>query len=245
MATIDYRVSDSYLDPPGPGDGDYTERTLRLPRCAWCYQPPDETPPVNDLPALQNGFVTFGCLNHFSKVSQRALEAWLALLQALPTARLLIHSQPGAHLEALRALFENGGIAGDRLEFPARVARAGYLHRYHQLDIGLDPFPYNGAVTTLDSLWMGVPVVTLAGRTAVGRAGVSILSNAGLPELIAHTPEQYVNIALRCAADLDRLAGLRAGLREQIRQSGLTDAPRYAALVDAAFRQMWKSWCAG
>ena len=243
LATIDYRLSDWYLDPPGPGDRDYTERTVRLPRCYWCYQPPEGTPPIAALPALRNGFITFGCLNHFSKVSPPALRVWLTILQALPGSRLVIHSQPGAHLEAVRALFQEGGISHDRLEFPGRVPRAGYFQRYHQLDIGLDPFPYNGAITTLDSLWMGVPVITLAGRTAVGRAGVSILSNAQLPELIARTPEQYVDIAVGLARDPGRLTALRAGLRGRMRQSGVMDGPRYAAEVEAVFRRMWMKWC--
>jgi predicted O-linked N-acetylglucosamine transferase (SPINDLY family) len=244
LATIDYRLSDPYLDPPGPGDTAYSERTLRLPRCCWCYEPPAEAPSLRALPALRNGVVTFGCLNHFSKVSPAALQAWLAVLQALPGARLLIHSQPGSHLDAVRALFEKAGIAGDRIEFPARVPRAGYFDAYHQLDIGLDPFPYNGAITTLDTLWMGVPVITLAGRTAVGRAGLSILSNLQLPELIARTPEQYVEAAIQLAGDLARLSELRTGLRERMRRSGLMDSGRYAAEVDAAYRTMWKTWCA-
>jgi predicted O-linked N-acetylglucosamine transferase (SPINDLY family) len=243
LTTIDYRLSDNCLDPPGPGDASYTERTIRLPRCYWCYQPPEETPPLGSLPALRNGYVTFGCLNHFSKVNPSALQVWRTILQSLPDSRLVIHSQPGAHLEAVLALFEEGGISPDRIAFPGRVPRAGYLERYHHHDIGLDPFPYNGAITTLDSLWMGVPVITLAGRTAVGRAGVSILSTLQLPELIARTPEQYVAIAVGLAGDLDRLAALRAGLRERMRQSGIMNGERYAAEVDAVFRRMWRKWC--
>ncbi len=243
LATMDYRLTDPHLDPPGDRDGDYTEQSIRLPHSYWCYQPPEESPPVGVLPALGNGFVTFGCLNQFAKVSRPALQVWLKILQSLPASRLVIHSQPGSHLEVVRQSFQDGGIAPDRIEFASRATRLHYLARYHDLDLSLDPFPYNGGISTMDSLWMGVPVVTLAGRTAVGRAGVSILSNVGLPELIAETVEQYAACALEWARDLARLSRIRSGLRERMRSSALMDGPRYAADVEAAFRRMWKEWC--
>ena len=165
LSTIDYRLTDPYLDPPGATDGDYTEQSIRLPRGYWCYQAPGgRRPPVSALPALANGFVTFGCLNQFAKVSAPALQAWMTILQSLPASRLVIHSQPGSHLEAVRRVFEDGGIASERVEFAGRVPRVAYLDRYHDLDLSLDQFPYNGGVSTMDSLWMGVPVVTLAGH---------------------------------------------------------------------------------
>ena len=120
LATIDYRLTDPYLDPPGASDADYTEQSIRLPHCFWCYQPPEEAPPVGELPALKNGFVTFGCLNQFAKVSRPALQVWVKILQSLPGSRLVIHSQPGSHLEAVRRLFQDGGIAADRVEFAAQ-----------------------------------------------------------------------------------------------------------------------------
>ena len=225
LATMDYRLTDPHLDPPGATDGDYTEQSIRLPHGYWCYQPPEEAPLVRVLPALSNGFITFGCLNQFAKVSRPALQVWVNILQSLPTARLVIHSDPGSHLEAVRRLFQDGGIAPDRVEFAARVPRLRYLDRYHDLDLSLDPFPYNGGISTMDSLWMGVPVVTLAGRTAVGRAGVSILSSVGLPELIAETADQYVACALEWAGDLARLSRIRAELRDRMRSSALMDGP--------------------
>ena len=213
LATIDYRLTDPYLDPPGAGDGNYSEQSIRLPHCFWHHDPPEDdvAPAVAELPALRNGFVTFGCLNQFVKVSRPALELWLNILQSLPQSRLRIQSQPGRHLEAVRRLFQDGGIARDRVEFAAKVPRPQYFRRYHDLDVSLDPFPYNGHTSTLDSLWMGVPVITLAGRTAVGRGGVSVLSNLGLPELIAQTPQQYVELAVQWASDQPALAALRAG----------------------------------
>jgi len=243
LATMDYRLTDPHLDPPGDRDADYVEHSMRLPLCYWCYQPPEESPHVQAPPAVRNGFVTFGCLNQFAKVSRPALQVWVKILQCLPASRLIIHSQPGSHLEAVRRLFQDGGIAPDRVEFAARVTRLHYLERYHDLDLSLDPFPFCGGISTMDSLWMGVPVVTLAGRTAVGRAGVSILSNVGLPGLIAETVDVYAARALEWAGDLARLSRVRLGLREQMRSSALMNGPRYAADVEAAFREMWKTWC--
>jgi protein O-GlcNAc transferase len=242
LATMDYRLTDRFLDPPGPGDGDYSEISIRLPHSFWCYQPPPETPEVGPLPALARGFVTFGCLNQFAKVSRPALQLWIEILRALPTARLVIQSPPGSHLDAVRRQFRDGGVAPDRVDFVARASKLEYLRRHHDLDVCLDPFPYNGHTTTLDALWMGVPVITLAGRTAVGRGGVSILSNAGLSGWIAGTPQEYLEIAVRWAGDLAGLGAVRAGLRQQMQSSPVMDGRRFAVDVQSAFRQMWTSW---
>ena len=247
LDTMDYRLTDPYLDPPGVTDGEYTERSIRLPHCFWCYQPPDEALPVGELPARRNGFVTFGCLNQFVKVSRPALQSWIGILQSLPGSRLVIHSQPGSHLNVVRRLFQKGGVGQDRVEFVATIPHSPHFQRYHGLDLGLDPFPYSGGVTTMDSLWMGVPIITLAGRTAVGRSGVSLLSNVGLPEaLVARSPEEYGCDCRRTwAQDLNRLANTRAGLRERMLASPLMDGKQYAADVEWAFRGMWQSWCEG
>ena len=244
LTTIDYRLTDRYLDPPGLSDGDYSERSIRLPHGYWCYQPVEEAPPVGVLPAGKRGFVTFGCLNRFTKVSRPALEAWMKILQSLPASRLMLHAPPGSHREAVQSWFAAGGIAGDRLEFVAHTALRSHLERYQSLDLCLDPFPCNGGVSTMDSLWMGVPVITLAGRTAVGRGGVSILSNVGLPELIAATPDEYVALAVKFGGDWARLSALRGSMRERMRSSPLMDAKGYAADVEAAFRGIWTTWCA-
>src|SRR5262249_25526012 len=161
------------------------------------------------------------------------------ILRAVTGSRLVCQSEPGSHLEGVRGLFRAGGIADERVEFVPRVPRLQYLDRYRDLDLTLDPFPYNGHTGNLDSLWMGVPVITLAGRTAVGRGGVSVLSNVGLTDLIARTPEQYVAIAVALANDRARLSALRAELRSWMRSSPLVDGPGYAADVEAAYRRMW------
>jgi predicted O-linked N-acetylglucosamine transferase (SPINDLY family) len=251
VATIDYRLTDPFIDPPdadsgrGAHDSDYTEQSIRLPHCFWLFERPEEAPVVGALPALSNGCITFGSLNQFAKVTPAALQLWLKILQAVPRSRLLIQAQPGSHCDAVRARFQAGGIAGDRLEFAGRVSRAEYFQRYGRLDLGLDPFPYNGHNCTIEALWMGVPVVTLAGRTAVARGGLSILSNVGLEELIARTPEEYVDIAVRMAGDAERLAAFRAELRGRMEASPLMECRGYAAAVEAALRRMWHAWCGG
>jgi predicted O-linked N-acetylglucosamine transferase (SPINDLY family) len=239
LDTIDYRLSDPYLDPVGMDESCYSEKTIRLPQTYWCYEPilPELQP--NDLPALKNGRVTFGCLNNYGKVSSAAWSAWRRLLTAMPEARLIVRSGMGSHRDRAVQDIPNP----ERVSFTGRVSLRQYFQQYHEIDIALDPFPYGGGTTTCDALWMGVPVVTLRGRTAVGRAGVSLLSNAGLPQLIAQDADQYVQIARDLAADLPRLAQLRSTLRQQMEKSPLMDAPRFARNVESAYRQMWRQWC--
>jgi protein O-GlcNAc transferase len=243
LRMMDYRLTDPYLDPPGQTGGCYSEESVWLPRTYWCYRPTDLTPPVSDLPALRGGPVTFGCLNNFCKVTAPTLAVWSRLLQALPQSRLLLHAHPGSHRDRVQDLFTQAGVAPERITFTPRLPIADYLRNYERIDIALDPFPYGGGTTTCDALWMGVPVVTLAGETAVGRGGLSILSNAGLSELVALDTEQYVRIAVALANDLPRLRGLRATLRQRMEASPLMDAPRFARDVETAFRALWRRWC--
>ncbi len=200
-----YRLSDPHLDPPEMDLGCYSELTLRLPETYWCYAPPDEAPDSAPAPAERNGDVTFGCLNQLVKTSPAAMELWCEILNQVPRSRIILHAQPGKYLESITQFFARHGIAPDRLEFVSRQPRDQYMRTHHRLDIALDPFPYNGGITTCDALWMGVPVVALSGRTSVGRAGRSILSNIGLPELVARDPRDYVRIATDLAGDVPRL----------------------------------------
>jgi predicted O-linked N-acetylglucosamine transferase (SPINDLY family) len=243
LSTMDYRLTDPHLDPPGLVDSHSTERSIPLPRCYWCYEPRDDAPAVGPLPAERRGFVTFGCLNQFAKVSRPALELWARILLSVSRVRLLVHSQPGRHLEAVRRMFADAGVAPDRVAFVGRVPHPEYLALYNEIDLCLDPFPYGGGISTLDALWMGVPVITLAGCTAVGRAGASILAHVGLPELIARTPEEYLAFAVAWAGDCGRLSALRSGLRQRMCASGIMDGRRYAADMEFVFREMWTSWC--
>jgi protein O-GlcNAc transferase len=182
-------------------------------------------------------------LNNFCKVSDAALTVWSKLLAATKGSRLLLHSLEGRHRERARDFLSAAGVERERMEFVGFLPGAKYFELYQQIDIGLDPFPYAGGTTTCDALWMGVPMVSLAGETAVARAGLSILSNVGLAELVAATEEEYVHIAAELAGDLKRLAELRAGLREKMRGSPLMDAGRFARSIEGAYREGWKTWC--
>jgi predicted O-linked N-acetylglucosamine transferase (SPINDLY family) len=292
LSTMDYRITDRYLDPldsekgdcpledrgtvpffgvangagegrvRGQDDAFYSEESIRLADSFWCYDPltacekgdcPLEEgglspfshgePEVNTLPACARGHVTFCCLNSFCKINRQVLALWARVLQDVEGSRLAILAAPGQHREQTRQFFREKGIAGERLAFVVRRPRLDYLKLHHRLDIALDPFPANGHTTTLDALWMGVPVVTLAGRTAISRGAKSILYNLGLTELVAHTPEEYVGIATDLAKDLPRLQFLRHQSRERMQQSALMDAPRFARNMESAYRTMWRRWC--
>ena len=244
LETMDYRLSDPHLDPPGMNDEYYSEETIRLPETYWCYPMHEQSPQVGPPPALgSGGEVTFGCLNNFCKASPEALDLWIQLLRGLPKSRLILQAGEGSHRQRVRDLLERQGMDAGRVKFVGWVPLPEYFKRYEQIDVGLDPFPCNGGTTTCDALWMGVPVVTLAGRTAVGRGGVSVLRNVGMPELIAETPQQYVQIATDLAGDLPRLGELRRTLRARMQASPLMDAERFARNIEAAYRQMWRNWC--
>ena len=245
MEAIDYRLTDPYLDPPGVHDADYAEKSVRLPDTFWCYDATDPGPAVNPLPALSNGFVTFGCLNNFSKVTEPALRLWARVLRDLPDSRMLLLCRPGRHRQRPLDMMRSEGVDPARVEFVDLQPRGQYLQTHQRIDIALDTFPYNGHTTSLDSFWMGVPVVTLVGRTVVGRAGWSQLNNLGLRELAAQGEEQFVQIATALAKDLPRLGDLRATLRSRMMQSPLTDAKRFARGIEAAYREMWRARCAG
>jgi protein O-GlcNAc transferase len=240
---IDYRLTDPHLDPPGEGDEFYTEQSIRLPRSFWCYQPLVNTDDVSELPAIKNKHVTFGCFNNFVKVTFQTIELWSEVLQAVPRSKLLILCLPGSHRDQFREKFKLKGIDGDRIDFVGRASMSDYFRFYHRVDLCLDTFPYPGHTTALDGIWMGVPAVTLPGPTAAGRGGVSILSNLALPELIARTGEEFVAINRQLATDLPALAELRAGLRKRLQDSCLMNAKQFAADMEQAYRQMWKTWC--
>jgi len=245
LDTIDYRLSDPYLDPLGQDESVYSERTVRLPETYWCYQASSAAPAVNATPALEHGHITFGCLNGFSKINDSLLMVWAKLMQATPSSQLLLHAPLGGHRQRVLNVLMREGVDPQRVRFSGNVPLAEYFRLYHQIDIALDTFPYGGGTTTCDTLWMGVPVVCLVGKTAVGRGGVSILSNVGCPELIGQSEQAYVRIAHDLANDLPRLSQLRATLRSRMEHSPLMDAPRFARHVEAAYREMWRKWCAG
>lgn len=244
LSTMDYRLTDPRLDPPDRDESCYSERSIRLPETYWCYRPMAEAPAVGPVPSGRSGSVTFGSLNNFCKVNLPTLEAWGRLLRALPSSRLILHSRTGSHRERVRGILSRHGVSTERLIFCDWQNAATYFRQYSEIDVGLDPFPYGGGTTTCDALWMGVPVVSLAGPTAVSRGGLSLLSNLGLAELVATDVDQYLAIAARLAGDPARLAELRGTLRPRMQSSALMDEPRFARHVEAAYREMWRRWCA-
>jgi predicted O-linked N-acetylglucosamine transferase (SPINDLY family) len=244
LATIDYFVTDPVSSPPGQ-ERYFVERLVRLPATRFCYEPPEFLPAVNALPALSRGHVTFGCLNALAKLNDRVLALWARILAAAPSARLLL--QAAALDDPLvqrdfRARATAHGIAAERLELRPFVPVERAAYTYHEIDVALDPFPFCGGMTTLDALWMGVPVVTLPQVMIAGRQSASILANLGLSELTAADEAGYVSIAAGLAYDLDRLAALRAGLRERFRVSPLVDYARFTADLEHAFTGMWNAW---
>jgi predicted O-linked N-acetylglucosamine transferase (SPINDLY family)/glycosyltransferase involved in cell wall biosynthesis len=243
LSTIDYRLTDPYLDPPGMFDAFYSEESFRLPDTFWCYDPLTDGPPVNSLPALEKGVFTFGCLNNFCKVNDGCLALWADVLQAVPQSRFLLRAPQGQTRDDILARLRQRGVVESRIEFIDRVPRHEYLRLYHRFDLGLDPTPCNGHTTSMDAFWMGVPVLTLVGKTVMGRAGWSQLCNLGLQELAAETPEQYVALAARWADQLPRLQEVRRTLRQRMEQSPLMDGKRFARSVEEAYRQMWRRWC--
>lgn len=243
LETIDYRLTDPHLDPPVCDESCYSERLVRLPRTWCCYLPSDDSPQVGTPPALSAGRITFASLNNFCKITQAALSVWGRLLSVVPDSVLILHSPEGSHRDRAKQQLAADGVDPARVRFADRLPLKQYLELHQQVDIGLDPFPYAGGTTTCDALWMGVPVVTLAGQTAASRGGLTLLANLGLEELVARDPEQYVQIAANLARDLPRLTNLRTSLRPRMTASPLMDAPRFACDVEAAFRQMWVSWC--
>jgi protein O-GlcNAc transferase len=239
LSAIDYRLTDPHLDPPG-SDEFYSEKSFRLPDSFWCYDPRATEPGVNELPAMKNGFVTFGCLNNFCKINNEVLRVWGDVLRAIPDSRLRLLAPPGG---SRKEVLDGLKVDPQRVEFLEFRPRSEYLKLYHRIDICLDTFPYNGHTTSLDSFWMGVPVVTLCGQTSVSRAGLSQLSNLNLRELVAHGPAEFVDIAVKLANDLPRLAEIRRSLRERMVASPLMNAARFAKNIENAYRTMWRQWC--
>ena len=245
LESIDYRIGDPYFTPPCL-DRFYSEKIMRLPDTCACYQPGYEVAePAERLPALANGFVTFGSFNNIAKLSPTTLRMWAAILRAVPNSRLVI-KWFGLGVDDptwLSDRFRAEGIGCDRLDFRGRSP--GVYAPYRDLDICLDPFPANGGTTTSDALWMGVPVVTRAGDTTFSRAGLGLVTNVGLPELAANDEAGYVDLAVSLARDLDRLASLRHGLRERFVRSPMMDGKRYLRNLEAGYRDAWTRWCEG
>ena len=237
LSTIDCRLTDPFLDPPGETDWHYSERSIRLPETFWCYDPLASEPSPNSLPAAESELVTFGCLNNFCKLTPAAIALWSQVLARVPGSQLLLLAPAGAHRRRILEEFHRQ-YANAHVQFVPYQPREQYLRLYHQIDLCLDTIPYNGHTTSLDSFWMGVPVVTRIGTTVVGRAGWSQLCNLDLHKLAADSDERFIEIASNLALDRSRLSELRSTLRARMQRSPLMDATRFAQNVEAAYRQM-------
>ncbi|MGE3390507.1 MAG: tetratricopeptide repeat protein [Gammaproteobacteria bacterium] len=246
LAAMDYRLTDTVTEPEGTSEHFYTERLLRLPDSLWCFRPFPDMPAVTALPALTNGYVTFGSFNNFAKVGPRVIALWADVLNALPSARLSLLCAADAATQArVRADFAAHGVAPERLILHGREPRSAYLQRFATVDIALDPFPCNGGTTTCDALWMGLPVIALVGDTFLSRASYSVLTAAGLDEFARLSPADYVSYCVQLARNVSRLATWRATLRDRLRASPLLDGAGFARHFETALRGIWQTWCAG
>lgn len=241
LRCFDARITDDVYDPPGPTDARSTEPLLRVPDLCWVYRPPADAPPVGPLPgAAQKGF-TFGCFNNPAKASDACLDAWAAVLRAVPGSKLLMTgSQSNAGAKRILDRFTQAGILRDRVQLLPRVGFADYLAAFGRIDLSLDPFPFNGGITTADSLWMGAPVLTVAGETYVGRQGVAIQTRLGFTEFVVGSPAELPERAKTWAGRRAELAEIRAGLRERMAASVVCDAVRYVRNLEVAFRRLWQ-----
>ncbi len=245
VEAIDYLIADPWTLPESE-EIYFTETIWRLPDTRLCFTPPDIDVTIRPLPALTEQQITFGCFNNLNKMGDAVVALWARVLSAVPNSRLFLKArqlyQPPVR-ESVFEQFGRHGIDPARLILEGPESRANYLAAYNRVDMALDPFPYTGGTTTAEALWMGVPVLTLSGQHFLNRQGVGLLMNAGLPEWIACDPDDYVSRAVAHAGNLEKLAGLRMRLREQVLASPVFDAARFASHLDAALRGMWKRWC--
>jgi protein O-GlcNAc transferase len=246
LTAMDYRITDGYLDPEGETEHLHTETLCRLPLHS-CFRPSPQSPPVSPLPASTSGHVTFGSMNQWPKVSDEVKDTWASLLKRVDRSRLLIVARGGQNpvfRDRIIGEFVLRGVEAARIHVSPALDFLPFLELFSEIDISLDPFPYGGGTTTMQSLWMGVPVVTLKGATAFARNSVGLLSEVGLEQFVAMTPSDYVTTAAECAGNLAQLAEMRAGLRDRVAASSLIDARRFCENLESAYRSMWRQYCA-
>jgi predicted O-linked N-acetylglucosamine transferase (SPINDLY family) len=248
LPAITHRITDPVIDPPG-SDSLCAETLCRLPDTWFCYTPLPEwggTLPVGPLPAERNGYIRFGAFNNLAKVSSRCLDLWAQILAAVPESRLVVRAKPfddPAEQERFKASLASRGIAPERIETLAYIPDPqAHMKVYDEVDIHLDSLPYSGGTTSCNALWMGVPVITLAGDRPAACLGASTLAQLGLNELIAESTQDYVQIANKLANNLPRLAEMRATLRQRFQSSPLHDAGKFTRDLEAVFRQLWVDW---
>lgn len=246
LSTIDYKIVDNYTDPPGTTERFYSEKLIRLPESFVCYLPDRESPEVGPLPALTTGHITFGSFNNFKKITQQVFELWSKILNSIPGSCLILKNEIFSDKNTCRyaiEMFAQRGIIENRIILQSVDLSPKHLGSYNLVDIGLDTFPFNGLTTTCEAMWMGVPVITLAGTGYAARAGVSLLSNVGLTDLIAKTSDEYISTAVNLAKDLKRLHSLREHLRDMMICSPLCNAKKFTANLEMWYHKIWETWC--
>ena len=244
LQAMDYLMSDTVVVPPDEAPL-YAEDIVYLP-CYMAFLPPEDAPPVSDTPARSAGSVRFGCFNRLEKVTDECLRVWARILHEVADSRLVMKTKQlddEATRDRIRGTLAGFDVAADRVELLGGSPREAHLASHAEIDLILDPFPHGGGISSLEALWMGVPVVALHGRTVTGRVGASILRTIGLPEFIAGDPDGYVDIAVAAVADLDRLNAVRHGLRDRLAASPIADRALYMRAVEDAYRRMWRDWC--
>jgi len=244
LSTMDYKLTDSVIDPPGE-EKYHTEQLFRLPTYRIVQLQPEESPTVNELPALQAGHIMLASFNNFLKVSEQAIQLWANILIALPSAQLKIVHRDGDNPKTqadIKKLFTQLGVDEQQLIVIGRQPFYDYLQLHNTVDLALDPFPHMGGTTTFLSLWMGVPVITLMGKISAAR-GASPQLALGLTQCIANTPEQYIENVVYFANHLTELNEIRINLRDQMIQSPLMDAVGFTRTLEKAYREMWQKWC--
>jgi len=242
---IDYLIADAWT-LPDTEECNFTEKIWRLPQSYLCFTQPQSGTTVSLLPALENGYVTFGCFNNLTKISDEVIALWARILTEIPNSRLILKAKQFSQesiRQKINERFAIHGIGAERLTLMGQVARDEYLAPYQQIDIALDPFPYPGITTTVESLWMGVPVLTLAGNSFLSRQGVGLMMNAGLPEWIANDPDEYATLATKHSSDLNKLSQTRSTLRDRVSNSPIFDSAQFAKNLEGALRGMWTIWC--
>ncbi|WP_323846721.1 tetratricopeptide repeat protein [Microbulbifer magnicolonia] len=245
LQAMDYLLSDAVETPPGVDD-QYIEKLIRLPDDYICYMPRGNAPELSRLPALDNGYVTFGCFNNPSKLNDVVLGKWASIMHRVADSRLFLKGMQfdsEEFVERTRSTLERLGVERHRLILEGHSQHYQLLEAYNRVDIALDPWPYSGGLTTCEALLMGVPVITLPGPSFAGRHSATHLTNAGLPELVVDSWERYESLAIELASDLASLSRIRRGLRQQLKRSPVCDYKRFARHLGIALRAIWQRYC--
>ena len=247
LSTVDYRITDAIADPIGESDALNTESLIRLDDGFLCYQGDDSIPVISSIPFDQKGYFTFGSFNNNVKITSEVIKVWADILLSVPNAKLIMKSNQlsDQHTKIrCQEMFSAQGIAPDRLILSGMLPSAtDHMAYYGEVDLALDPFPYNGTTTTFEALWMGVPTLTYSGNVHACRVGASIVSRIGLEDYVAYSPEDYIALAVKKSSSLNELRQLRRSLRSRMLSSKLCDSAAFAHQIETAYQNMWRVYC--